>query len=59
MSDQATKNPAIRQGWLRALLFLVSFCILTLLITIPVVIEVAGVTVDQLKQDLLGTLEGL
>ena len=59
MSDQATKNPAIRQGWLRALLFLVSFCVLTLLITIPVVIEVAGVTVDQLKQDLLGTLEGL
>jgi membrane protease YdiL (CAAX protease family) len=59
MSDQAAKNPAIRQGWLRALLFLVSFCVLTLLITVPVVIEVAGVTADQLKQDLLGTLEGL
>jgi membrane protease YdiL (CAAX protease family) len=59
MSDQATKNPAIRQGWLRALLFLASFCVLTLLITIPVVISVAGVTADQLKQQLLPTLEGL
>jgi membrane protease YdiL (CAAX protease family) len=59
MSDQATKNPAIRQGWLRALLFMVSFCVLTLLITIPVVILMAGVTTDQLKQQFFPTLEGL
>jgi uncharacterized protein len=59
MSDQATKNPAIRKGWLRALVFMASFCVLTLLITIPVVIGVAGVTVDQLKQQLFPTLEGL
>jgi hypothetical protein len=56
MSDQATKNPAIRQGWARALLFLVTFCVLTPLITIPVVILVAGVTAEQLKQQLLPTL---
>lgn len=59
MVDQATKNPAIRQGWLRALLFMISFCVLTLLITVPVVIGVAGVTADQLKEQLLPTLEGL
>jgi uncharacterized protein len=59
MSDQATKNPAIRQGWLRVLLFLVGFGVLTLLITVPVVISVAGVTADQLKQQLLPTLGDL
>jgi len=59
MSDQATKNPAIRQGWLRALLFMVSYCVLALLITIPVVIEVAGVSGMQLKEQLLPTLEDL
>jgi CAAX protease family protein len=59
MSDQTTKNPAIRHGWLRVLLFLISFGVLTLLITIPVVISVAGVTAGQLKQQLLPTLEDL
>ena len=59
MSDQAIKNPVIRQGWLRVLLFGAGFCILTLLIAVPVVVMVAGVTTDQLKEQLLPTLEGL
>lgn len=59
MSDQVIKNPVIRQGWLRVLLFGVAFCVLTLLIAIPVVILVAGVTTDELKTQLLPTLESL
>ncbi|HLZ86998.1 MAG TPA: CPBP family intramembrane glutamic endopeptidase [Puia sp.] len=59
MSDQAIKNPVLRQGWLRVALFCVSFCVLTLLITIPAVVLVAGVTTDQLKEQLIPTLSGL
>ena len=59
MSDQVTKNPWIRQGWLRVGLFGVAFCLLTLIIAIPVVLLMAGITADQLETNLLPTLEGL
>ena len=48
-----------RPGWLRVVVFCVGFCLLTLLIAIPAVIKVAGVTVDQLKEQLIPTLSGL
>jgi membrane protease YdiL (CAAX protease family) len=59
MSEEVIKNPVIRQGWLRVLLFGVAFCVLTLLIAIPAAMLLAGVTADQLESNLLGTLEGL
>ena len=59
MSEEVTKNPWIRDGWLRVLLFGVAFCLLTLIIAIPVVLLMAGVTADQLEENLLSTLEGL
>lgn len=59
MSEALVKNPVIRKGWLRVLLFAAAFCILTLLIAIPAAIVLAGVTMDQLKSNLIDTLEGL
>jgi membrane protease YdiL (CAAX protease family) len=59
MSDQPIKKPALRQGWLRVLVFCVSFCVLTLLIAIPVVILVAGVPADNLRAQPIATLSGL
>jgi membrane protease YdiL (CAAX protease family) len=59
MTDQAIKNPVLRPGWLRVLVFCISFCILTLLIAIPVVVTVAGVSIDDLKAQPLATLSAL
>ncbi|HEY4110980.1 type II CAAX endopeptidase family protein [Puia sp.] len=59
MSDQAIKNPVLRQGWLRVLVFCVSFCVLSILIAVPAVITVAGVSVDDLKAKPIATLSGL
>jgi membrane protease YdiL (CAAX protease family) len=59
MSDQVVKNPRLRPGWLRVLVFCAVSCLLTLLIAVPAVVVVAGVTVDQLKEQLIPTLSGL
>jgi membrane protease YdiL (CAAX protease family) len=59
MTEQATKKPALRPGWLRVLVFCVSSCVLTLLIAIPTVIAVAGVSVDDLKANPVASLSGL
>lgn len=59
MSEAVVKNPVIRQGWLRVLLFAAAFCLLTLFIAIPAAILLAGVTFDQLKSNLLDSLEAL
>lgn len=59
MTDQAIKNPVLRPGWLRVLVFCVSFCVLTLLIAVPAVVTVAGVSLDDLKTDPVATLSGL
>lgn len=58
MSDQAIKNPLIREGWLRVLLFGVAFCVVTLFVAIPAMLFVAGSSFDELKTALLPTLEG-
>jgi membrane protease YdiL (CAAX protease family) len=59
MSEAIIKNPVIRQGWLRVVLFGVVFCVLTLLVVIPAAVLVAGVSVDELKSSFFPTLEGL
>jgi len=59
MTDQAIKNPVLPQGWLRVLIFCISFCVLTLLIAVPVVVSVAGVSFDNLKEQPITTLSGL
>ncbi|MHA4810568.1 lysostaphin resistance A-like protein [Flavitalea flava] len=51
MSDQAKKNPRIKQGWLRVLLFGIFFGVLTLLIAIPAVL----ILTDVKKEDLLAS----
>ncbi|HTI89220.1 MAG TPA: CPBP family intramembrane glutamic endopeptidase [Puia sp.] len=59
MSDQVKKNPVIRQGWLRVLLFGVCFFIVTLLLAIPAILAIAGTTPQQLRDNLVPTLSGL
>jgi len=59
MTDQAIKNPVLRQGWMRVLVFCASFCVLTLLIAVPAVIGIAGVSLDDLKAQPVTTLSGL
>jgi membrane protease YdiL (CAAX protease family) len=60
MADQVTKNPAIRQGWLRVLIFgAVLFAvttILVLLIVFPLLLAQTGGTPDQIKSNLSGYL---
>ncbi|MBS1659850.1 MAG: CPBP family intramembrane metalloprotease [Bacteroidetes bacterium] len=59
MTDQATKKPAIRQPWLRILLFGASFGILIILLTIAVVLALAGTNAQQLKENLQPVLASL
>lgn len=59
MTEEIVKNPVIRQGWLRVLLFGAVFILLTLIIAIPAAMLVAGVPEDQLKQQPIATLSGL
>jgi membrane protease YdiL (CAAX protease family) len=59
MSDQAIKNPRIKQGWLRVVLFGGAFCLITLLIAIPAVLFIAGVRKEDLQSTPIQTLSGL
>ena len=59
MYEATAKNPVIRQGWLRVVLFVACFCVLSLLIAVPTALYVAGVSMDQLKSSPIGTLSGL
>ncbi|HWK04363.1 MAG TPA: CPBP family intramembrane glutamic endopeptidase [Puia sp.] len=56
MSDQAIKNPLIKQGWLRVLLFGIAFCLTTILIAVPAVLIIVGVKKDDLQADPIHTL---
>jgi membrane protease YdiL (CAAX protease family) len=59
MAGQATKNPRIKQGWLRLLLFGICFCVITLLIAIPVVLMAADIHPEDLERDPIQVLSGL
>ena len=59
MNNQAIKNPVLRPGWLRVLVFCISFCVLSLLITVPAVIAMAGASPNDLKAQPVTTLTGL
>lgn len=56
MSDQAIKNPLIKQGWLRVVLFGLAFGIITLLVAIPALLIIAGVKKEDLRADPVHTL---
>ena len=51
MSDQAIKNPRIKQGWLRVVLFGVAFLVITLLVAIPALLLIAGVKKEDIQAD--------
>ena len=51
MTDLTTKNPRIKQGWLRVILFGLGFIIVTLLIAIPTAIGLFNSNLDQLRAD--------
>ncbi|MBN8850923.1 MAG: hypothetical protein BGO55_29515 [Sphingobacteriales bacterium 50-39] len=51
MTDLTTKNPRIKHGWLRVILFGLGFIIVTLLISIPVAIGLFFSHLDQLRAD--------
>jgi|SRR6185503_2862257 len=51
MTDLTTKNPRIKQGWLRVILFGLGFIIITLLISIPLAIWLFYSNLDELKAD--------
>jgi len=59
MSVPIIKNPRIKQGWLRVLLFGACFCLITLLIAIPAVLILTPVHKDDLMADPIHTLAGL
>ncbi|HVU57317.1 MAG TPA: CPBP family intramembrane glutamic endopeptidase [Puia sp.] len=51
MTDQTIKNPRIKPGWLRVILFGLGFIIITLLISIPAAIGLFFSNLDQLRAD--------
>jgi uncharacterized protein len=59
MSDQAIKNPRIQQGWLRLILFGCCLGLITLLVAVPTVMLVAGISKDDLMSNPVRTLSGL
>ena len=59
MSVPIIKNPRIKQGWLRVLLFGACFCLITLLIAIPAVLVLTPVSKNDLQADPIHTLAGL
>src|SRR5882672_8509197 len=56
MSDQAIKNPRIKQGWLRVIVFGVVFLIITLLVAIPAALLIVGIKKEDLQADPAHTL---
>ena len=59
MSDQAIKNPRIKQGWLRVLLFGGCFLIITLLVAIPAALLIVAVKKEDLQADPIHALTSL
>lgn len=59
MADPTTKTPVLPQAWLRLLLFGCAFCLIALLIGIPVILTVTGTSPDVVKSDVVEVLSGL
>jgi membrane protease YdiL (CAAX protease family) len=51
MTAQVAKNPRIKQGWLRVLLFGLGFAIVTVLVAIPAVIGLLGANLGEIRAD--------
>jgi membrane protease YdiL (CAAX protease family) len=51
MTDLNAKNPRVKKGWLRVILFGIGFIIITLLISIPVAMGLFFSNLDQIKAD--------
>jgi len=59
MTDETVKNPVIKQGWLRVVLFGLAYIVVTLLILLSALTGVLAGSMDQLKSDPLHYLTGL
>ena len=59
MTDQTTKNPRIKQGWLRVILFGLSFIIVTLLILVSALTGLVVGNTAQLRSDPMRFLAGI
>jgi membrane protease YdiL (CAAX protease family) len=59
MTNSAEKKPLIRQGWLRALLFIACYFFISLLVFVPVVLWVTPTSGEDLQNDILGSLSNL
>ena len=51
MTDQTIKNPAIKQGWLRVILFGLAFIVVTLIILFAFLTGMITANMDQLKSN--------
>ncbi|HVM89138.1 MAG TPA: CPBP family intramembrane glutamic endopeptidase [Puia sp.] len=59
MNNSEEKKPLIKQGWLRALLFIIAFFILALIITIPAVMLFTSYKAGNTGNDFLQTVTNL
>ena len=59
MSDPTTKTPVFRQAWLRVVLFGCAFCLITLLIAVPVIMALTGIGWQDLLSDPIGSISKL
>jgi len=51
MTAQVAKNPRIKKGWLRVLLFGLAFAIVSLLVAIPAAIGLLGANLGEIRAD--------
>lgn len=59
MNDPIEKKPRIRPGWLRVILFGLTFIVVTLLILLSALTGLVAANADQLKKDPMQFLSGL
>ena len=59
MPDPTTKTPVFRPTWLRVVLFGCAFCLITLLIAVPVIMALTGIGWQDLLSDPIGSVSKL
>jgi len=59
MNEQNAKNPRIKPGWLRVILFGLAFIVVTLLILVLALTSMVAANMDQLKKDPMHFLSGM
>jgi uncharacterized protein len=59
MDNSTEKKPLVKQGWLRVLLFIVFYCFVTILVSIPAILLLTPVKPSELEADAFHAIANL